>query len=218
MKRSLNEIEQTCRKAARGSGLPWGVADDTGRAARWLHAFQLDGVSSLAKLLERLDHRRLPEHAPQALDGIWQGRRSLLSPIMTGLALSDCLGMIQERRIETREIACPILVAGCLGQTILNREQSVTVSWASTRLSICRDRLTLTGDKSGLYVDTAARLICEKTLFDHDRGDSRHPQTGDTRVQAAAWEKLESRAHRTYVEASETSRLSGAGAGLHDND
>ncbi len=218
MKRSLNEIEQTCRKAARGSGLPWGVADDTGRAIRWLHAFQLDGVSSLVALLERFNHQRPGDYAPQSLAGVWQGPYNVLSPIMTGLALSDCMGLMQERSIETREIACPILVAGYVGQTILNREQSVTVGWLSISLSIDRVRLTISGDKDDLYADRVGRLTCEKALFDHERRGARYPQVGDTLVKAQAWEKLEKRAWLTYVESTESSRLSGAGAGLDDND
>ncbi len=218
MKRSLNEIEQTCRKAARGSGLPWGVADDTGRAVRWLHAFQLDGVSSLIALLERFDHHRPVDYAPESLDGIWQGPYNVLSPIMTGLALSDCMGLMQGRSIETREIACPILVAGYIGQTVLNKGQSVTTGWLSISLSIDRDRLTIIGDKGDLYTDRAGRLTCEKAPFDRDCGGSRYPRVGDTRVNAGAWEKLENRAQLTYVKATEASRLSGAGAGLNDND
>ena len=218
MKRSLNEIEQTCRKAARGSGLPWGVADDTGRAMRWLHTFQLDGVSGLIGLLERLDHQRPVDYAPVSLDGVWQGPRGILSPIMAGTALSDCMGLVQERNIEIREIACPILVAGYLGQTILNREQSVTVGWLSIGLSISRDRLIISGDQGDLYADTATRLTCGRIVFDHGRSGSRYPQAGDTRVDVRAWEKLEKRALLTCVKATETSRLSGAGAGLNDND
>ncbi len=218
MKRSLNEIEQTCRKAARGSGLPWGVADDTGRAVRWLHTFQLDGVSSLAALLERFDHQRPVDYAPQSLDGVWQGPNNVLSPIMAGLALSDCMGLLPERGIRTCEIACPILVAGYVGQTILNRERAVTLGWLSIGLSICHDLVTITGDKDDLYADRADRLACEKGVFDRDSDGGRYPKVGDTWVDAGAWEKLEERAWLTYVEATEESRLSGAGAGLHDND
>ncbi len=198
--------------------MPWGLADDTGRAVRWLHAFQLDGVSSLAALLERLDHQRPVDHAPESLDGVWQGPGNVLSPIMTGLALSDCLALIPERGIETRAIACPILVAGYVGQTILNREQSVTLGWLSIGLSIYPDRLAITGDEADLYAVRADRLTCEKALFDRDCSGGRYPKVGDTRVNAGAWEKLENRAWLTYVEATEASRLSGAGAGLSDND
>ena len=218
MKRSLNEIEQTCRKAARGSGLPWGVADETGRAIRWLQAFQLDGVSSLVALLESVDHHRPVDYAPESLDGVWHGPNNVLSPIMTGLALSDCMGLMQGRSIETGEIAWPVLVTGFVGHTLLNREQSVTIGWLSIGLSICRDRLTIIGDMGDLYTDRAGWLTCEKLPYDGDSGVSRAPGVGDTRVDAQAWEKLENRAHLTYVKATESSRLSGAGAGLNDND
>ena len=218
MKRSLNEIEQTCRKAARGSGLPWGVADETGRAIRWLQAFQLDGVSSLVALLESVDHHRPVDYAPESLDGVWHGPNNVLSPIMTGLALSDCMGLMQGRSIETGEIAWPVLVTGFVGHTLLNREQSVTIGWLSIGLSICRDRLTIIGDMGDLYTDRAGWLTCEKLPYDGDSGVSRAPGVGDTRVDAQTWEKLENRAHLTYVKATESSRLSGAGAGLNDND
>ena len=218
MKRSLNEIEQTCRKAARGSGLPWGVADETGRAIRWLQAFQLDGVSSLVALLESVDHHRPVDYAPESLDGVWHGPNNVLSPIMTGLALSDCMGLMQGRSIETGEIAWPVLVTGFLGHTLLSREQSVTIGWLSISLSICRDRLTIIGDMGDLYTDRAGRLTCEKLPYDGDSGVGRASGIGDTRVNAQAWEKLENRAHLTYVKATEASRLSGAGAGLNDND
>ena len=218
MKRSLNEIEQTCRKAARGSGLPWGVADETGRAIRWLQAFQLDGVSSLVALLESVDHHRPVDYAPESLDGVWHGPNNVLSPIMTGLALSDCMGLMQGRSIETGEIAWPVLVTGFVGHTLLNREQSVTIGWLSIGLSICRDRLTIIGDMGDLYTDRAGWLTCEKLPYDGDSGVSRAPGVGDTRVDAQTWEKLENRAHLTYVKATEASRLSGAGAGLNDND
>ncbi|MDD9884917.1 MAG: DUF3726 domain-containing protein [Gammaproteobacteria bacterium] len=52
MKVSLNQIEQTARKAARGAGLAWGLADEVGRAMRWLHAYGLNGAALLAAHLD----------------------------------------------------------------------------------------------------------------------------------------------------------------------
>lgn len=52
MKVSLNQIEQTARKAARGAGLAWGLADEVGRAMRWLHTYGLNGAALLAAHLD----------------------------------------------------------------------------------------------------------------------------------------------------------------------
>ena len=40
---SLNEIEAIGKRAARGAGLPWGLAEEAGKAARWLTARGLPG-------------------------------------------------------------------------------------------------------------------------------------------------------------------------------
>ncbi|MGR3485095.1 MAG: DUF3726 domain-containing protein [Paracoccaceae bacterium] len=66
---SLGEVEALSRKAARGAGLPWGLAEEAGRAVRHLHALGLDGASALAACLGRPG-----------------------CPIAAGCALSDGLG------------------------------------------------------------------------------------------------------------------------------
>ena len=36
MNLSLNEVEATAKKATRGAGYPWGLAEEAGKAVRWL--------------------------------------------------------------------------------------------------------------------------------------------------------------------------------------
>ena len=76
MNLSLGELEALCLKAARGAGFPWGLAEDTGRAVRWLQARGENGAGSLVALLE-------------ATDG---AERTIKSgcPIAIGTFLSDC--------------------------------------------------------------------------------------------------------------------------------
>ena len=45
---SLGEAEALAREAARGAGLPWGLAEEAGRAARALCAADLPGLDALA--------------------------------------------------------------------------------------------------------------------------------------------------------------------------
>ena len=52
MQRSLNEIETTLVKAARGSGQPIGIAEDLARAGVWLCRLGCDGVSVVLASLE----------------------------------------------------------------------------------------------------------------------------------------------------------------------
>jgi hypothetical protein len=61
---SLNEIEAQLRKAARGAGLPWGLAEEAGKAARWLAMHGIDGLPASAALFEQNDGRPYDELAP----------------------------------------------------------------------------------------------------------------------------------------------------------
>ncbi len=49
---SLGEATVLAAKAARGAGLPWGLAEETGRAARWLEARGAPGLLAVAALCE----------------------------------------------------------------------------------------------------------------------------------------------------------------------
>ena len=223
MKCSLNEIELNSRKAARGCGLPWGVADEAGKAVRWLHAFGLDAVTGYATLLDQHDHSNYLDYAPLSLEGIWHSRSEILSPIMTGISLCDCLEIMTQRTIETADIARPLLAAGFLGQAALDKEQAVRISWSNVSLVLYRDELRVSGKPADLYVASASSLTCERLSDAGDRelaefGASLDLNIGDAVVDASAWTRLSEYAHRTYVEATEASRLSGAGAGLDDND
>jgi hypothetical protein len=223
MKCSLNEIELNCRKAAKGCGLPWGVADEAGKAVRWLHAFGLDAVTGYASLLGQYDHRNHLDYAPISLEGIWLARSEILSPIMTGISLCDCLKMMTQQPIKTADIAWPLLAAGFLGQAALTKEHAVRISWSDVSLVLSRDELHVSGKPEDLNAASASSLTCERLSATGDSeladsGASLDLHIGDAAVDETAWVQLSEYAHRTYVEATEASRLSGAGAGLNDND
>ena len=52
---SLGEVGALAVKAARGAGMPWGLADETGFAVKWLQARSLPGVTALCRYLSRYD-------------------------------------------------------------------------------------------------------------------------------------------------------------------
>ena len=48
---SLGEIDALARKATRGAGYSWGIAEEAGKAVRWLSAYGFSGAETLAKYL-----------------------------------------------------------------------------------------------------------------------------------------------------------------------
>ncbi len=86
---TLAEIESSLRKAARACGLPWGLAEEAGKAARWLAAFDLPGPELT---LEHLHNLRGPDYqrfVPDCDAEPWKAPGGILCPIVTGAALAD---------------------------------------------------------------------------------------------------------------------------------
>ncbi len=228
MLRSLNEIDQTARKAAHGCGLAWGVADEVGKAIRWLHLFGLDGVAGLLAVLDQYNHRIVADYAPQSLRGIWRARKGILSPLLTGVSLCDCLGdglgnylgMLRHQPVETEKIAHPLLTAGFLGHYLLgqaeHQEQSIQLTWSNVSLEFHRNKLAVSGNKKDLETKISNQLVCKRVPNSNSTFIA--PVIGDVAVNDSLWKKLEQYALNTCVAATEASRLSGAGAGLNDND
>jgi hypothetical protein len=75
---SLNEVEAMGKRAARGAGLDWGIAEEAGKAARWLTARGLPGPELLAELLTRNEGKSYEELAPASIDGVWEAKSGWL--------------------------------------------------------------------------------------------------------------------------------------------
>ncbi len=218
---SLNQIDQTCRKAAKGVGLPWGAADDIGKAARWLSAYQLTSVPQIVELLRAYKHDNYENVIPQNLVSPLQAKQGSLNPLMTGMVLSDLIDQIIDEPMATGKLDYPIFTAGFLGQTALTPEKAVCLKWADVVLVFHRDALIIEGSLGDLELTSCDSLHCERIDFStrhHDEPNLRRPIMGSVKVAMDVWQELEKLAHHTYVEATEQSRQAGAGAGLNDND
>ena len=222
---SLNQIDQVSRKAARGAGLPWGLADEVGKALRWLHIYGLNGASALAELLDRQRYFDYRELAPASLSGVWQAPGGVLDPLVTGASLGDCIDRTAGDQIETGAIAYPILAAGFIGNLAEIEDLALTLTWPGVRLCCRRGGVYIDAQQRAVEIETAGFLCCrqsppEQRDFDGPAFDGqwRAPRPGGVVVESGVWERLEQYARRTYIEATESSRIAGAGAGLHDND
>ncbi len=190
---SLNEVEATAKKAARGAGYSWGVADEAGFAARWLTARGVDGCAALAALLRRMDGVDFNAAKPDMTQDDWAAAGPLC-PLSTGCLMSD----LGRRDYSIGPVAVPILVlpfvAGRGGAAIETANGTVTTDGES----VCFNGII---DESASRVIVAAPIVMPDRL---DRSDRANPDP-------AAWATLLAFAHRTYAPATEESRLKGAG-------
>ena len=207
---SLNEIEATAKKAARGAGYPWGLAEEAGKATRWLCAHDVDGCGALADLLDRIDGKDIAGWLPQAGSDPWTAKDGILCPLAAGAAISDRVYDFKRKDIRLGALAAPVFLAPFVALLAREVENSIEVILDDAAFCTDGERLSSSGTPPTLSVDVSIRF--GGTVDD----PSSLRQRADP--DAKDWAALLAFAHRTYAPATEESRLKGAGSGLADND
>lgn len=189
---SMNEIEMAALKAARGAGLPWSIAEDAGRAARFLAALGCDWSGLLLDALA-------PEVAldPDA------------SPFLLGARLSDrldCMGAEEKTRASALR---PAWLMAMLAVNVAG-PPGVLLSIGRDRVSIAEGTVSASAPLAALLAIGRAdiSLSLGETLEAHALAPSRTRSIIPMPHHAA----LEVLVYKTYVPNSEKSRLRGAGA------
>jgi hypothetical protein len=208
---SLNEIEAHAKKAARGGGYDWGVAEEAGKAVRWLASHGLPGAAVLAAHLDTQAH----DGQPQVLDGDWSSATGALCPLTAGVTLNDCADLLTAAHGQTmKNVTDPLLVVPFAAWAALHIKAPLTVAWDGVRLTTNGYDLHVEGSEDDLSTQQTDVLECFVAKGSHAlaapalRGN----------ISPDVWAKLNTFAQRTYAPATEASRLLGAGAGISDND
>ena len=189
---SLNEVEVMATKAANGAGRPWGLAQEAGMAAAALEAMGLPGARFLLSLLEATD-------GEVALRG--------RCPVLEGAHLSDLGG--REVPVSFEAMHQPMLLA----PFVMQAGVAAAISWPGCEVDVQADGLTVRGEAVSPASPVNVRIEASAGSVPSIR-----PKPGAVDIAGEIWEALGRFAHRTYVPATEASRLKGAGAGLTDND
>jgi len=210
---SLNEIDALARKAARGAGYSWGLAEDTGRAVRWLEARNLSGAAALAAHVQAIDGQGLTAMVPRMGPHIWMAPAGAICPILAGTMLTDGLAADQTAPLTLTDLRAPLLVLPFLAWMAEAEHRTITLDLAGSPLTLTAEGAALasgpvstpgfgtvtlhfSGLAKGILIPEGLRSGCDVKTVD----------------------LLNHFAARTYAPATEESRMAGAGAGLSDND
>jgi hypothetical protein len=205
---SLGEIEAMAKKAARGAGYSWGLADEAGAATRFLCAQGLPGCETLARLLDAGFAHPLPAHRPRSLAGPWRGDGPLC-PLITGAALADDADRLLSDPLRIENIALPLFLLPFAAMASRQIALPVVIEADTASATAAGFTLALTGT-----FPASANL----TLHIGEGPEHLPPLRTRATPTPQAWASLSAHAHRTYAPATDASRLKGAGAGLSDND
>lgn len=207
------------RRAARGAGMSWGLAEEAGKAARWLAERDLPGVELLARLLTANDGRAYSDMAPVIVGNRWQAPAGELCPVCCGAALCDRIDALPRGHvIHLINLACPLLLAPFLDRPRPSHDASCEMRWPDMRFLLTANGVTLESKSESAHLSERAEEV-EITFGTHRSAQpTHHPQPGGIATPPSAWRAIDNLAKRTYVPASDESRARGAGAGRTDND
>ena len=216
MSRSLNEIEAQAKRAARGAGLSWGMAEEAARATRWLASHDLAGPALLAEVLAKNDGLPHTQIAPLSLGDEWRAPAGELCPIAAGTALNDCADRLGEgQTIRMAEVSCPLMLVPFAAWAAIHLDTHVQIQWQNLQIETDGTRIAVTDPDGDINAQIAATVTCQTTQS-NSRTATLPNLRGD--VPPDVWAKLDNFAQRTFAPATEASRSLGAGSGLSDND
>jgi hypothetical protein len=212
---SMNELDSMTRKAFRGAGYYWGEAEEAGKAATWLAC---RGFAVLGPVLHLLHEAqmRLPAMRPMKEGHIIRAEGGLLCPVLAGIALSDDAGELRAgQEMHYGGLCAPLLVVPFLSATAAAAPlRLVFHSHAGTVEAFGNQCAVHMSPVSAEVGSASLQALAPVTLAGGTISVTDHALN----VEAAQWEALSAFGARTHVPASARSRLSGAGAGLQDED
>ncbi len=211
---ALNEVDAIAKKATRGAGYSWGVAEDAGKATRWLCANRIDGCRALVSVLAVTDNFSPAKMAPTGIVGNWRSDGGMMCPLMAGVTLSDFASVGHADEVCILNVVSPVMILPFAAMAAHRLGQLLTVQWAG---------ISATTDGHVLSFDSADnpdfRAVAKSvTIRVGGQIGQQMPKQNRAKPEGADWKTLSSFAQRTYAPASSESRIMGAGAGLSDND
>ena len=208
---SLGEIEAQCKKAAKGVGLSWGLAEETGLIARHLSELGLPGSDAIYLSLKFIDDNGL-EH-PSIYEGSFDEIGKPKTGLLLGVFFLDCLSDVLEINIKIKDpVIGPLSVVGALLR-LQNEHYSFSVSWDNCQITMNEDGFNVSG--KNINPKSVGSLVVSIS------GSSKEPfflKRSIERSSIDSWDFLTKMAHKTYVPESPMSRLLGAGADDNENE
>ena len=213
MRLTLYEIETTLRKASIGAGLPMGLAQDIGCAVAWLAAIGKDGVAPSVCSIRGGMRQTNIQFANSGRAIFSDTQIAVCGPSVIDLLVGE-LSCTEVQLLNYDAISLLFGFAGVAAShhnCVFNFEfeNGAHVSVSDDKIDRHRELdhcelehcdVIVTCSKNEAK-NATAKIPCNRVEIDDD-----------------LWCEAEALAAKTYVPESDDSRLTGAGAGLSDND
>ena len=202
--KSLSEIETTSKRASRAAGFSWGVSEEIGKGIRYLELFGIAGI----KNLNHYYNLRIKEKF-EDLDIIKKKNNSKkypYCPILLGISFLDQIKNLEKfEKITFNKISFPLLVLPFLSRSSELIGKRINMKFDKIEFllnfNVNISSNILNQDCPVLSNNVEINILKNKDNFSEKQ-----------------WKNLYKLSEETFVEETDSSKKSAAGAGLTDND
>ena len=202
--KSLSEIDTISKRACRGAGFTWGVAEEVGKNTRLLENFGLPGIKNLNDYLKRKTEIRFENLNLIAKEN--NLKNSNFCPISVGVSFLDQIRTLDNlSEIKFENIGYPLVFL-----PFVSRASEVIGKRLYLQID---DKEFLLNFNNNIYsnflkneIIESSKIILVKFIDNEDSFTENE------------WKELYELSTNTFVDENESLKRAGAGAGFTDND
>ena len=201
--RSFSEIDTTAKRATKGVGFAWGVAEEVGKNIRLLEMFGLPGLKNLNQYFKKIKQEEFKNLTFILKENI---SKKPYCPIIAGTSFLDQINSANELdEIKIENMGFPILFLPFLSRASEVIGKRIIVNIDDKNFLLNFNQSIYSNHFSGDILETG-RSVKIKFLENINSFTEKD------------WQELYKLSENTFVEETEDLKKSAAGAGLTDND
>ena len=202
--KSLSEIDTVSKRSSKAAGYSWGIAEEVGKNIRLLEIFSFPGIKNLNDFLNKKKNIKLINL--NLINKENNANNSQYCPVIAGVSFLDQIKYLETlSEIKFKNIAYPMLF----------------LPFVSRASEIVGKRIFLKLDEKEFLLNFNNNInsnFAKKTIIKIAENVSVKILDNEDSFNDHEWKELYKLSEETFVEENESSKQSGAGAGLTDND
>ena len=202
--KTLSEIDTTSKRAAKGAGFSWGIAEEVGKNMRLLELFGLPGIKNLNQFLK--DYKEKKFQKVTLISDTNNTNKYPFCPIILGTNFIDQVNLLDKKtNIQISNVAFPLLFL-----PFVSRASEMIGKRIFLKIEEKEFLLNLNQSIYSNYLKNEILKVCNTINISFIENSNSFNEN--------EWKELYKLSEDTFVEETESLKISGAGAGLTDND
>ena len=202
--KTLSEIDTTSKRAAKGAGFSWGIAEEVGKNMRLLELFGLPGIKNLNQFLK--DYKEKQFQKVTLISDTNNANKYPFCPIILGVNFIDQVNLLDKKiNIQISNVAFPLLFL-----PFVSRASEMIGKRIFLKIEEKEFLLNLNQSIYSNYLKNEILEVCNTINISFIENSNSFNEN--------EWKELYKLSEDTFVKETESLKISGAGAGLTDND